>query len=229
MKMINLLEKIFGVEPIKIKSANNTISKDDIYDLENFEEGLVDNGLKESEKMLEDSLKTKQGLEDKATKLFTAQLSIISILITIINAKIFEVPSSITQIIWLPILFLVIGLIGSVFCLQVDDYGSLGKHPDFFLQKETFKTKKENFKFLKAYMLVDYTARINVSINSNERKASFLKLAICCMVSSVVPFLLTTCMENNLAIAILSILAAVSLVHRTKIDGTIKWFKKAIA
>ena len=227
--MLNLLEKIFGVEPEKLKTVNNALSKDEIYELKDFEEGLVDSGLKESEKMLEDSLKTKQGLEDKATKLFTAQLSIISILITIINAKIFEVPLQVTEIIWLPILFLVIGLIGSVFCLQVDDYGSLGKHPNFFLQKETFTTDKENFKFLKAYMLVDYTDRINVSINSNERKASFLKLAICCMVSSVIPFLLTTCLESKFIISSLSILAAISLVHRTKIDKIINWLKKIIA
>jgi hypothetical protein len=224
--MVNLLKKLFGLEPRESKIVNNAFTKDDIYGLNNFEESLVDNGLKESEKMLEDSLKTKQGLEDKATKLFTAQLSIISILITIINAKIFAVPAPITQIIWLPILFLVIGLVGSVFCLQVDDYGSLGKHPNFFLHKEAFTTEKENFKFLKAYMLVDYTDRINVSISSNEQKASFLKLSICCMISSVMPFLLTSCFESRLIITALSIMVAIYLVHRATID---KWFKSIIA
>jgi hypothetical protein len=227
--MIILLKKIFGLEPEKLETAKNILSKNDIYNLEDFEESLVDSGLKESEKMLEDSLKTKQGLEDKATGLFKAQLSIISILITIINAKIFEVPTSIMGIIWLPILFLFIGLIGSLFCLQVNDYGSLGKHPDFFLKKEIFETKEENFKFLKAYMLFDYTARINISIDSNKQKASYLKLAICCIVSSVIPLLLTTYIESKSIIIILSLLVGIYLVHRNNIDKIIKRIKNFIA
>jgi len=90
--MLKLLAKIFDVEEVKIKTNDNILSKDDISKLVDFEEDLIDNGLKESEKMLEDCLKTKKDLEDKAGKLLTAQLSLIAVSIAIIN-KIFEVPS----------------------------------------------------------------------------------------------------------------------------------------
>ena len=146
--MLKLLQKFFGVETVKIKTNNNILSKNDIYELTDFEEDLVDNDLKEAEKMLEDCLKTKKDLEDKAGKLLTAQFSLIAIPIAIMNMKIFELPIYITQIIWLPILFLTIGLIASVFCLQVIGYGSCGVDPNFFLEKETFTTKKEKFKSL---------------------------------------------------------------------------------
>ena len=222
--MLKLLQKFFGVETVKIKT-NNILSKDDIYKLTDFEEDLVDNGLKEAEKMLEDCLKTKKDLEDKASKLLTWQLSIISILIAIIHIiKYFVIDEKIeiifyvTQISWLPILFLTIGLIASLICLQVIDYGSFGKYPDFFLEKEIFTTKKENFKFLKAYMLVDYAKRIDVSINSNEKKAFYLKIAINCMISFLAPFLLLGLgLENCYCVIILSILISICLFFRTKI------------
>ena len=233
--MLKLLEKFFGVETVKIKTNNNILSKDDIYELTDFEEDLVDNGLKEAEKMLEDCLKTKKDLEDKAGKLLTAQLLIISILIAIINIKIdkFQVFSLTNEIIWWwPIFFLIIGLIGNLLCLQVNEYGSCGVHPNFFLEKETFTTKKEKFKSLKAYILVDYAKRINVSIISNERKASFLKLAICFMVSFVVTFLLINCTQSKavkIIISLLSILGTFSWIHRTKIEKIFSGFKKIIS
>ena len=235
--MLKLLEKFFGLETAKTETSNNILSKNDIYELtdKDFEEDLVDNGLKEAEKMLEDCLKTKKDLEDKAGKLLTAQLLIISILIAIINIKIdkFQVFSLTNEIIWWwPIFFLIIGLIGNLLCLQVNEYGSCGVHPNFFLEKETFTTKKEKFKSLKAYILVDYAKRINVSIISNERKASFLKLAICFMVSFVVTFLLINCTQSKavkIIISLLSILGTFSWIHRTKIEKIFSGFKKIIS
>jgi len=223
--MLKLLEKFFGAETVKIKTNNNILSEDDIYELTDFEEDLVDSSLKEAEKMLEDCLKTKKDLEDKAGKLLTSQLSIISILIAIIHIiKYFVIDEKIeilfyvTQISWLPILFLTIGLIASVICLQVIDYGSCGVHPNFFLEKETFTTKKEKFKSLKAYILVDYAKRIDVSINSNEKKAFCLKIAINCMISFLAPFLLLGLgLENYYCVIILSILISICLFFRTKI------------
>ena len=121
--MLKLLQKFFGVKTKKTETNNNILSENDIYKLTDtdFEEDLVDNALKEAEKMLEDCLKTKKDLEDKAGKLLTAQFSLIAIPIVIMNMKIFELPIYITQIIWWPILFLTIGLIASVICLQVID------------------------------------------------------------------------------------------------------------
>ncbi len=163
-------------------------------------------------------IKTKKDLEDKAGKLLTTQLSLIAIPIAIMNMKIFELPIYITQIIWWPILCLTIGLIASVICLQVIDYGSCGVHPNFFLEKETFTTKKEKFKSLKAYILVDYAKRIDVSINSNEQKAFCLKIAINCMISFLAPFLLLGLgLENYYCVIILSILISICLFFRTKI------------
>ena len=228
--MLKLLQKFFGVETVKIKTNNNILSKNDIYELTDFEEDLVDNDLKEAEKMLEDCLKTKKDLEDKAGKLLTAQFSLIAIPIAIMNMKIFELPIYITQIIWLPILFLTIGLIASVICLQVIGYGSCGVDPNFFLEKETFTTKKEKFKSLKAYILVDYAKRIDVSIKSNEKKVFYLKIAINCMISFLIPFLLIGLgvglwlenhldlgLENHHYVLILSVLISICLFFRTKI------------
>ena len=230
--MLKLLQKFFGVKTKKTETNNNILSENDIYKLTDtdFEEDLVDNALKEAEKMLEDCLKTKKDLEDKAGKLLTAQFSLIAIPIAIMNMKIFELPIYITQIIWLPILFLTIGLIASVFCLQVIGYGSCGVDPNFFLEKETFTTKKEKFKSLKAYILVDYAKRIDVSIKSNEKKASYLKIAINCMISFLIPFLLIGLgvglwlenhldlgLENHHYVLILSVLISICLFFRTKI------------
>jgi hypothetical protein len=222
--MLKLLKKFFGVKTKKTETNNNILSENDIYKLTDtdFEEDLVDNALKEAEKMLEDCLKTKKDLEDKAGKLLTAQFSLIAIPIAIMNMKIFELPIYITQIIWWPILCLTIGLIASVFCLQVIGYGSCGVDPNFFLEKETFTTKKEKFKSLKAYILVDYAKRIDVSIKSNEKKASYLKTAINCMISFLIPFLLIGLgvglwLENHHYVLILSVLISICLFFRTKI------------
>ena len=233
--MLKLLEKIFGVETVKIKTNDNILSKDDISKLVDFEEDLIDNGLKESEKMLEDCLKTKKDLEDKAGKLLTAQLSLIAVLIAIINTKSFEAPSHghITQFIWLSIAILTIGFVLSIIYLESSgsDYGCFGKHPDFFLQKESFMTKKENFKFLKAYMLVDYKKRIDVSMKSNESHSKRLKWVVSCLVTSVITFLLGMYAKDKTTIIIyLSIFVAIGFYNHTKIIKVIKYcFKKIIS
>lgn len=176
--MIKVLEKLFCVEPTKLKVEVN---------IDNFKEDSFDKDLKEVDQTLTDSLEMNQFIECKAIKLYEAQLCTLLILSLIISREVIFVTFLATlQISLLSILFLLTGLVASYWCLRIENNGLPGKHRDPLLQEETTTISKERLRCLKAYILADYHNRVKLSINANNRKLVLLRLSLLNFCASII-------------------------------------------
>jgi hypothetical protein len=167
------------------------LDKNELSDLhiDCISEEVVNNGIKECEKRLHDILDAKKNLEDKAMRLLILQTAL-AIILTILSSQSTKLATFDMSCITLGVVILSTGIALSVFSLQVAKYGSIGSHPNNWLQNDIIANTNSCVKKINALILHSYIDRIDISQNSNNEKARFLRYSILSVVGAVISFLI---------------------------------------
>ena len=155
------------------------LTETEIANIETFDLKALEEGLRQVELSLSDSLATKNSLDKKTTSLLTIFISFATIAVGFSNSSLFHSPSysfslgfyCLSFFFWLATAF----LLKSLWC---NDYGSLGRFPDTFLKKEYVEGVNTYYGYTLAVILRQYAERINKSDKLNEKRAWWINAAI---------------------------------------------------
>jgi hypothetical protein len=127
------------------------------------------------EKRLNDALESKKAVEQKATVLFGAYVTISLALFGFGGALARDV--NVAMKAW-PVfvagLFFVIGAAAFAYVFRSAEYGNLGSEPSMWLQSGRIDGDKDAFARMLAYLTYHHSTRIQISYDSNARKSCSL-------------------------------------------------------
>lgn len=162
----------------------NTLTKEDISELPNLNGDAIKTYLSLAETRLIDALAIKKELDQKAFILLAGYIPA--------ALTLFGLSEKLPDIeFWLNITGLIfcLGVIPIFLSLKASDYGTLGRHAQDWLGNSAYITASDNqMKLINAYLLHDHITRLDTSDESNDKKASFLNIAILLGMLSLIPF-----------------------------------------
>jgi hypothetical protein len=139
----------------------------------NFE--IAKDALAQVEKRLSDALEAKKAVEQKATVLFGAYVTI-SLALFGFGGTLAK-DSNLAPKVW-PIfvagIFFVIGAAAFAYVFRSAEYGNLGSEPSMWLQSGRIDGDKDAHARMLAYLVYHHADRIQVSHDSNARKSRSL-------------------------------------------------------
>jgi hypothetical protein len=131
--------------------------------------------LTQAERRLAELLETKKAVEQKATTLVAAYVTL-SVALVGASAGIYREGHAVAKALpfTLSAATFVIGAVVLVAALRGRQYGNLGSTPDMWLVKGRIDGNDASLARMRAYLVHHYANRIAVSINSNEAKHRLL-------------------------------------------------------
>ena len=163
---------------------SNIISKAEISTLTGLNLSAIKEYVSLAENRLVDTLETKKQLEQKAFILFSGYITA--------ALALFGLTEKFTGIaFWLNLTAIVfcIGVIPLFLSMKASNYGTIGRHPNDWLEGSDYLTiKDEHISYTHANMLHDLILRIDTSKGSNDKKATYLNIAILTGMAALLPF-----------------------------------------
>lgn len=152
---------------------------------------IIIEAVNSAKERLSDSLDTRKQLEQKCFILLSGYLTI-TLAICSATCYLYKVDN-------INYLFFVLSVISIIFivalgfiffALKGSSYGTLGRHPETWLQPHVLDGTEKTYCVMLGYILHGYVERIETSINSNEIKCNMLNIAIILGCCSPVVFIL---------------------------------------
>jgi hypothetical protein len=139
---------------------------------------VADAALEQSMRRLDDVLAIKASFENKALALFGGY---ISVALALFGAAGYSQEKGMTSLFAALAMSGVVFVIGGTFllvALKVDDYGVTGSDPAMWLVPGVIDGGDRAVRDMKAYLAYYHANRIAISVESNDRKAEFLRYAV---------------------------------------------------
>ena len=165
------------------------ITKDQIRNITGFNLSSLQEGLRQAEQRLGDSLIKKENLDKKAFILLFMFLFSSTALFCL--PKILNIQEPV--IFWSSILSglcFLIGVILLFLSLKALDYGTMGRYPDTWLQEGILNGDDDMKAYVLANVLYDYQKSIEISDQSNSKKIKLVDTAIILGISAPILFLI---------------------------------------
>ena len=145
------------------------LTKNQIDNIVNFNLSLLEEALRQTELRLKDALLTKEDLDKKTFSLLSVYLTICTGLFGISKIPVKEIQSLFFSLTFSGTCFFA-GIIFLISSLRTNDYGTLGRYPDTWLQEGIIDGGDQIKGYVLANILVDYQEKIKISDESNSKK-----------------------------------------------------------
>ncbi len=161
------------------------LTEKDIRQLDHFDIPALEEGIRQVELSLTDSLNTQNSLDKKTFSLLTIFISFATVAVGIAASHLINMFMLVIGFSCSGICFLLasICLLISLWC---NDYGALGRSPDTFLTKGFVQGETSYYGYTLAIILYQYKERIDKSDLLNNKRARWINRAIICGISAPV-------------------------------------------
>ena len=164
------------------------LSIDEIKNISEFHLPSVQEGIRQAEQRLSDSLNKKESLDKRSMHLITVFLSFATALLSV--PRILSVESTEIYILTIPTgLCFLVGTIYFFVSLKPLEYGTLGYYPDTWLHKSVIDGDDNMHAYVLTCTLRDYQPKITASDESNDRKSKLMNKGITCGIAAPIIFL----------------------------------------
>jgi hypothetical protein len=157
-------------------------------EMRNYEinSNIIHEALAQSEKRMEDLLKTKDGINQKLLILFNGYMPIIIGLLIACFIVAQNNPKALLLFFLAPLAcFFIVSIIFFVLAFRGAQHGSIGSNPDFWLRKDTIAGDEKTLITVLSYLVHSYQEGIEQSYASNLKKITLLHAGVYCSVAGL--------------------------------------------
>lgn len=163
------------------------LTENEIAEIETFDVKALEEGLRQVELSLSDSLSTKESLTKKTLSLLAIFISFSTITIGLSTSNFFYLKNhSLNIVFYCSGFFFLLATIFLLVSMLYSKYGALGRFPDTFLKKEYLSGEHSSYGYTLAIILRQYAERIKVSEETNNKRAWWIGSAV--IIAMLAPF-----------------------------------------